>query len=634
VAGTAYASSDSIPDQVVTVNLKTGKTTPFIHNLQTAKGLVYLDASGNEPVLGTGPAATSTTGGDASPRVEEPDVKPSPSGQRHISGPPTDCRGSFECTGRRHMASIAGPTDAEQDRALGAPAPKPTAGALAGNAVGLPSVLFMIVTGAAPITAMLFNVPVAVSGAGSATPAAFLIATVALTVFSVGYVAMARRVTAAGGFYSFISHGLGQTVAAGAGLLIWLCYVAFTASVLGVCGYFAHSTLQDFFSINVNAWIIELVALALMSVLSWFHIELTAKVLGVCLSFEVVALLILGIAILVQGGAHGLSAAPFNPGAMFNNAAAVKVFGAAAAGVALFGAFWSWVGFEMAPNYAEESRRPKKLMGPATYISVIGLGVLYTFTAYMFVTGWGQTGSAQAVAAQFAGKTESAFYPLTGSYVGVTLTDAFKVLIITSSFACATAFYNTSARYTFSMARERVLPSRFALTHREHGSPHRASMLVSVLVLIWIVAFTASDSSDSAALLKLGTWVPLMGVLGILAVQTLASAAIIRYFLTEAREDWHWWRTFAAPLVGGAAMVGACYLLIANRGALSGAGSAFFIQAVPWAVLTAFMVGVGLGLYFRMADRERHNNIGRHVFRDGPLEDAAVPAPAPAPAAG
>ena len=66
------------------------------------------------------------------------------------------------------------------------------------------------------------------------------------------------------------------------------------------------------------------------------------------------------------------------------------MFGAAAAGVALFGAFWSWVGFEMAPNYAEESREPKELMGPATYISVIGLGILYTFVAYMFVTGWGR----------------------------------------------------------------------------------------------------------------------------------------------------------------------------------------------------------------------------------------------------
>lgn len=95
----------------------------------------------------------------------------------------------------------------------------PTERRLAGNAVGLPGVLFMIVTGAAPITAMLFNVPVAIQGGGSSAPAAFLLATVALTIFSVGYVAMARRVSASGGFYSFISHGLGQTPAAGAGLL-------------------------------------------------------------------------------------------------------------------------------------------------------------------------------------------------------------------------------------------------------------------------------------------------------------------------------------------------------------------------------------------------------------------------------
>jgi amino acid transporter len=31
-----------------------------------------------------------------------------------------------------------------------------------------------------------------------------------LLVFSVGYAAMARTVTAAGGFYSYISHGLGR----------------------------------------------------------------------------------------------------------------------------------------------------------------------------------------------------------------------------------------------------------------------------------------------------------------------------------------------------------------------------------------------------------------------------------------
>src|SRR5919199_1883324 len=79
------------------------------------------------------------------------------------------------------------------------------------NAVGLAGVIFVAVTGAAPISAMLFNVPFSVGfGTGRYTPAAFLFATIILTVFSVGYVTMARKIRAAGGLYRFLSHGLGR----------------------------------------------------------------------------------------------------------------------------------------------------------------------------------------------------------------------------------------------------------------------------------------------------------------------------------------------------------------------------------------------------------------------------------------
>jgi len=57
---------------------------------------------------------------------------------------------------------------------------------LAKGALGLREVLFCIVTGAAPLAAMMFNIPITVLGGGFAAPAAFLIATVVLTVFSVG----------------------------------------------------------------------------------------------------------------------------------------------------------------------------------------------------------------------------------------------------------------------------------------------------------------------------------------------------------------------------------------------------------------------------------------------------------------
>ena len=72
---------------------------------------------------------------------------------------------------------------------------------LKGKAVGLIGVLFLAVTGAAPMSAMLGNVPFAAGyGIGTYTPAAFLLATIVLTVFSFGYAAMASRVSSVGGF--------------------------------------------------------------------------------------------------------------------------------------------------------------------------------------------------------------------------------------------------------------------------------------------------------------------------------------------------------------------------------------------------------------------------------------------------
>src|SRR4051795_13574968 len=208
----------------------------------------------------------------------------------------------------------------------------------------------------------------------------------------------------------------------------------------------------------------------------------------------VLVLLIMAIGIFAVGGAEGFSLAPLNPVNIFNNDAAIGVFGTGAAGIALFAAFWSWVGFEMAPNYAEESRDPQRIAKIATYASVIGLGLFYIFVSYSYVTGWGLVGSVQAVSDQFAGTYASAFYPLADRFVGGWLTAVLEVLAVTSSFACAMAFFNTSARYLFSLGREGVLPGALARTSR-HRSPGVASATVTVLVALYTAAFVVYDPS-------------------------------------------------------------------------------------------------------------------------------------------
>src|SRR3954465_13703803 len=115
------------------------------------------------------------------------------------------------------------------------------------DALGLPALFFCIATAAAPLTALLFNVPVIVSGAGWAVPAAFIVATLMLLVFSVGYLEMARQVTSAGGFYSFVSHGFGQAVGLGTAAVVTLSYGVLVASLIGIFAYFASTSIDDWF---------------------------------------------------------------------------------------------------------------------------------------------------------------------------------------------------------------------------------------------------------------------------------------------------------------------------------------------------------------------------------------------------
>ena len=173
------------------------------------------------------------------------------------------------------------------------PATQAAPGNLRANALGLPSVLFCIVTGAAPLAAMIFNVPVAVLGGGYGEPAAFLIATIALTIFSVGYIEMSRRVTSTGGFYAFITRGLGSIMGLGVGVFIALCYLIFTCAVLGTMSYFAATSIETWTGIDLPAYVYMAIGLAMMTSLAFFHIELTAKILGVALVCEVLALLML-----------------------------------------------------------------------------------------------------------------------------------------------------------------------------------------------------------------------------------------------------------------------------------------------------------------------------------------------------
>src|SRR6202163_3525525 len=267
------------------------------------------------------------------------------------------------------------------------------------HAVGIWGVLFLTVTGSAPISAMLFNTPLAVGfGNGLGAPAAFLFATVILTIFSVGYVAMSRKVTTAGGFYSYISHGLGRELGLGTGFAAVVAYSVFEASLAGGFAYFLQLKLSQIGQSTGLHWLgyiqwpwLALFMVVVISLITYFDIRISARMLGVFLVGEILFLLIfdlfmIGRGITTSGTAFTIEA--LNPVKAFQGFPASGTTAAGLAAIGLFFAFWSWVGFEMAPNYGEESKNPKRVVPQAMYISVIGLGIFYILTSWAPFAGY------------------------------------------------------------------------------------------------------------------------------------------------------------------------------------------------------------------------------------------------------
>src|SRR5580693_2875185 len=135
---------------------------------------------------------------------------------------------------------------------------------LRNRAIGLGGVLFISFAAMSPLTGQLGNVPIAVGiGNGIGAPAGFWIGIVMLALFSVGYVKMMRSVPSSGGFYSFISHGLGRPMGMAAGWLSVFAYAFVEGSLYGAFGYFGNITIAQFFHVSIPWPYLAVGALAL-----------------------------------------------------------------------------------------------------------------------------------------------------------------------------------------------------------------------------------------------------------------------------------------------------------------------------------------------------------------------------------
>lgn len=404
------------------------------------------------------------------------------------------------------------------------------------------------------------------------------------------------------------------------GLLITMAYIVFEASLIGIFSFFFKNFLSSQFDVDIH-WIIPaLLMLVLNAVLTYFDVNLTAKVLGVFLVTEIFMLSLGAVAVLVKGGGpDGFAIAEtLNPIGAFTPAA----IAGASAGLGLFFAFWSWVGFESTAMYGEESKDPKRIIPRATMIAVLGVGIFYVFVSWMAIAGTGPQQSIEL--AQSADTSSEIFFgPVRDTYGEWAIT-LFNILLVTGSFACGMAFHNCASRYLYALGREGLstrLQKTLGATHPTHGSPHIASFVQSGIALVLILAFFAAGMDPYV---HLYTLLAILGTMAILIVQSLCAFSVIAYFHFHKNHpsSAHWFKTFLAPLLGGVGMLYVVYLLWEHKESAAGTASGTLLfKLTPWIVVGLFVLGAGMALYFKLRDPRRYDLIGRIVYEDSEVRD-------------
>ncbi|MFF1613545.1 APC family permease [Amycolatopsis sp. NPDC058278] len=472
-----------------------------------------------------------------------------------------------------------------------------------------PKIVLLVVAAAAPLAAVVGTVPLAFTlGNGAGVPAVFVFAGIVLLCFSVGYAAMSRRVVNAGGFYTYFSLGIGKPPAVAGGLVAVLSYNAASIGLAGTFGYFTKLTADAYgLVLPWEAW--SALAIAVVAVLGYRQIDVSAKVLAVLMVAEIGVLAILDVFIIGHKGVQALPLTAFQPSTVFTGAI----------GVTMMFAFMSFIGFESASLYGEEAKDPRKTVPRATYASVVVIAAFYALTSWVAVGGIGADQVPQVAGEQLGGL----FLTLGSDYVSPVLGSVMQVLLCTSTLAALLALHNATNRYTFVLGRERVLPGWLGGVHAKHASPHRASIVQSVLTVVVVGAFAAGglDPYTNLATSLLG-----VGTLGIVVLQAFAAVSVIGFF--RKRPDGHWWRTKLAPALGALGLGASAVLLVTNFPLLTGTDSAV-VNSLPWLLLAVAVAGVGYALWLKANRPERYAGIAVAEVRSGHLELVREPEPKP-----
>jgi amino acid transporter len=413
---------------------------------------------------------------------------------------------------------------------------------LKANALGLTSSIVIATASVAPAYSLAASLGLVVGEVGVQAPIIMLLAFVPMFCIAFGYQGLNEIDPDCGTTFTWGARVFGPKTGWLGGWAVIVADVIVMANLAQIAGQYGFQLVGAYGLAASAGWseVAGIVWIALMTLICYIGIEVSARMQVALLSIELLMLAVLSITALVKvytghGGAGSLhvSASWFNP-------LDIGSFSALTLGLltALF-IYWGW---DTAVSVNEETRDRSKTPGRAAVISTVLLLVTYglvTVSAQAFA-GVGTAGSGLAN----PDNSGDVLSGLGGAVFGSTgfgwfLGKLLVLMVLSSASASTQTTIMPTARTALSMADHRGIPSAFARIHPRFRTPTWSTVGMGIAS----IAFYALLSKISTNVLAD-------------SISSLGLAIAFYYGLTGLACAWHFApRAFASRERGGGARV-------------------------------------------------------------------------------
>jgi len=430
-------------------------------------------------------------------------------------------------------------------------------------------------------------------GAGaSGVPTIYIYATAILFFFSVGFSKMGTVMSRPGGFYTYVTDGLGRNMGLTTAVLLTGGYMSIALFAPPLIAIYTQNVIENVFhGPHISWFIIAMVSVLGMTLLAYRRIDLSAKVLLYAMIFESLAVIVFDVVSFTRGYANNGGISMFTPPAVTN----------AGFGVVLLFAFGNFYGFEATVIYREECKNPAKTIPRATFTAVIGIGLFYFFAAWAFLAFYGSHNVAAALSTDAA----ISFMKILG-YLSKIFADVVSVVAITSCCASMLSIQNVASRYLFSLGTDHVFPSALGKVHKKHHSPYVAATTVGIVwaVMLTIFVIVGKDPSYLYQLFAgTGEFLITVGIF-------LASLAVVVYFRKNKQLHFSTWTTLIAPALAAIGLAFVLLMAVLNFTALTNAPglvSWIFFTVIVLIAIASYLYSI----YLQKRKPEVYERIGR-----------------------